>query len=54
MEHKKTVLSVREIDPEAAISFIRAYHYSKVLPRLCRHFLGFYKAGELSGVVALS
>jgi hypothetical protein len=54
MEHKKTVLTVRELDPEAAISFIRAYHYSKVLPRLCRHFLGFYKAGELSGVVALS
>lgn len=54
MGHKKTVLTVRELDPEVAISFIRAYHYSKVLPRLNRHFLGFYKAGELSGVAALS
>ena len=54
MGHKKTVLTVQELAPEAAIPFIRAYHYSKVLPRLCRHFLGFYKAGELSGVVALS
>lgn len=46
MGHKKTVLSLRELDPETAISFIRAYHYSKVLPRLNRHFVGFYKDGS--------
>lgn len=46
-------LTVKELDPETAVAFIRAYHYSKVLPRLTRHYLGFYKGGELSGVVSL-
>lgn len=51
---KKNPLSVKELAPDTAIAFIRAYHYSKVLPRLNKHYLGFYKGGELSGVVALS
>lgn len=56
MEHKKSrpVLEVAELSPQAAVPFIRAYHYSQVLPRLNRHFLGFYEGGRLSGVVALS
>lgn len=45
---------MQKLPPETAISFIRAYHYSKVLPRLKRYFLGVYEAGILSGVVALS
>ena len=54
MGHKKTALTVQRIDPEAAFLFVRAYHYSKVLPRLNRHYLGIYEDGELSGVVLLS
>ena len=53
LKQHKTPLVVRELDPETAVSFIRAYHYSKVLPRLTRHYLGFYKDGELSGVGSL-
>lgn len=51
---KKTALTVQRIDPETAITFIRRYHYSKVLPRLNRHYLGFYEDGQLCGVVLLS
>ena len=51
---KKTALTVQRIDPETAVLFIRRYHYSKVLPRLNKHYLGFYEGGELSGVVLLS
>lgn len=46
-------MTIRELDPQTAVSFIRAYHYSKVLPRLNRHYLGLYEDGQLSGVVTL-
>lgn len=36
-----------------AVSFIRRYHYSKVIPRLCRYFLGVYENENLLGVVEL-
>ena len=51
---KKTALTVQKIDPETAVCFIRRYHYSKVLPRLNKHYLGFFEGGQLSGVVLLS
>ena len=35
-------LTVREIPKEQAINFIRRYHYSKIMPRLNKHYLGFY------------
>ena len=50
---KKTALIVQRTDPETAVAFIRRYHYSKVLPRLTRHYLGIYRGGQLSGVVLL-
>ena len=50
---KKTALTVQRTDPETAVTFIRRYHYSKVLPRLTRHYLGIYEGGQLSGVVLL-
>ena len=50
---KKTALTVQRTDPETAVAFIRKYHYSKVLPRLTRHYLGIYRGGQLSGVVLL-
>lgn len=53
MGHKKTALTVQRIDPEAAVTFIRRYHYSKVLPRLNNYYLGVFEGGELSGVVLL-
>lgn len=50
---KKTALTVQRIDPETAVLFTRRYHYSKVLPRLNKHHLGFYEGGQLCGVVLL-
>ena len=46
-------LCVRELAPETATRFIRAYHYSKVLPRLNKHYLGLYRDRELLGVATL-
>lgn len=37
----KLRLTVREITKERAVSFIRQYHYSKVMPRLNKYHLGF-------------
>lgn len=46
-------LTVRKIPKEQAIGFIRRYHYSKIMPRLNKHYLGFYTGNRLAGVVAL-
>lgn len=53
MTCKEISLSIEEIPKEQAVSFIRTYHYSKVIPRLRRHFLGIYQQKKLSGVVEL-
>ena len=49
----KLSLTVQEIPKEQAVSFMRMYHYSKIMPRLTKHYLGFYMGGELAGVVTL-
>lgn len=46
-------LVIEPIPREQAISFIRNYHYSKVIPRLCKYFLGIYCEKELLGVIEL-
>ena len=42
-------LTVREIPKERAIGFIHRYHYSKIMPRLNKHYLGFYTGNRLAG-----
>lgn len=42
-----------EIDKNTAISFIQKYHYSKILPRLTKMYIGFYDDKGLQGVVSL-
>lgn len=42
-----------KIEPELAISFIQKYHYSKILPRLTKHYLGMFTESKLCGVVTL-
>ena len=32
---------------------VKTYHYSNILPRLNKHFIGFYLAEKLVGVVTL-
>ncbi|SQI05429.1 hypothetical protein [Clostridium perfringens] len=50
---KKLDLKIQQLSKEEAIDFIRTYHYSKVIPRLCRYFLGIYENSRLLGVVEL-
>ena len=43
-----------EIHKNVAIPFIQQYHYSKILPRLTKKYVGFYNEDdELVGVVTL-
>ena len=49
----KIIPIIQEIPKEQAVTFIQQYHYSKVMPRLNKFFLGFFMEGRLSGVVAL-
>lgn len=46
-------LYIEEVDKDLAISFVHKYHYSKILPRLTKKYLGFFRDGELQGVVTL-
>ncbi|MBY7141796.1 hypothetical protein KFZ56_01535 [Virgibacillus sp. NKC19-3] len=51
----KTPLIIKEVPKEKAIHFIRKYHYSKIIPKLCKYFLGIFSESErrLLGVVEL-
>jgi hypothetical protein len=44
---------ISEIDKDEAVSFIHKYHYSKILPRLTKHYLGVYAERGLVGVITL-
>ena len=44
---------VIEIDKVMAVDYIQARHYSKVMPRLTKHYLGVYNKEELAGVLTL-
>lgn len=49
----KLNLVVKEIDRDTAVSMITKYHYSNTLPKINKHFLGFFLENELVGVVTL-
>ena len=40
---------IKEIDKHIAIEFIQKYHYSKILPRLTKYWLGVFIDCELGG-----
>lgn len=44
---------IQEIDKEWAVSFVHAFHYSKILPRITKHYLGVFLEEDLVGVVTL-
>ena len=46
-------VSISEIDKETAVGFVQKYHYSKILPRLTRHYLGCFEGDNLCGVITL-
>lgn len=49
----KYFFDIKEIDKKIAIDFIQERHYSKVLPRLTKHWLGCFYKDELVGVLTL-
>ena len=46
-------MRIEEIPKKIAIDFVHKYHYSKVLPRLTKHYLGVFEEDTLVGVVTL-
>ena len=44
---------IKEIDEHLAINFILEYHYSKILPKLTKYWLGIMEDKELLGVITL-
>ena len=44
---------VKEINKYVAAELVQKYHYSKVFPRLTRHYLGFFINNKLVGVITL-
>ena len=49
----KNDYEVKEISKEAALGMVQKYHYSNTLPKLNRHFIGFYLNDKLVGGVTL-
>lgn len=41
------------VDKNEAVNFINKYHYSKILPRITKYYLGVYVEQTLSGVITL-
>ena len=44
---------IKEISRECATDFVQSLHYSKIMPKLTKHFLGCYLENELVGVLTL-
>ena len=47
-------IHIKEIDKESATHFVQEFHYSQIMPRLTKYWLGLYNGdAELCGVVTL-
>lgn len=46
-------VTIKEIHKDMAVDFVRKYHYSKIMPRLTKYYLGFFEQETLLGVVTL-
>ena len=46
-------MKIEYLGKQEAEYFIKKYHYSKIMPRITKYYLGFYKNKELVGVVTL-
>ena len=44
---------VKEISKEYALDMVKKYHYSNTIPKLNKHFIGFYLEDDLVGVITL-
>jgi hypothetical protein len=46
-------MKIIKVNKEMAIEFIRKHHYSKILPRITKYYLGVIEKGEIKGIVTL-
>jgi len=46
-------LIVKEIDKDTCIELLQTYHYSAVMPKLTKHYLGVYIDEKLIGCLTL-
>ena len=44
---------VREVSKDEALEMVKKYHYSNTLPKLNKHFLGFFLEGNMVGLITL-
>ena len=44
---------IREVDKFKAAELVQQYHYSKVMPKLTKHYLGIFLADRMVGVLTL-
>lgn len=44
---------IKEIDKTRATNFVLLYHYSKIMPKLTKYWLGVFESKELLGVITL-
>lgn len=44
---------IKEISKQTALEMIQKYHYSNTLPKLNKHFIGFFLNNEIVGVITL-
>ena len=44
---------IKEVDRSVATELVQANHYSPVMPKLTKHWLGVYKEGEMVGAITL-
>lgn len=49
----KVDLEVREVGSDDALRMVMKYHYSNTLPKLNKHFLGFFLDGSMVGLMTL-
>ena len=49
----KYEFQIKEVSRSYATDFIQSLHYSKIMPKLTKHFLGCYIENELVGVLTL-
>lgn len=47
------IFEIKEITKNTALEMVQKYHYSNTLPKLNKHFIGFYLDSKLVGVVTL-
>lgn len=46
-------INIEHVDKNLAVEYIRKYHYSKIMPRLTKHYLGIIINDSICGIITL-